>query len=167
MSEARIPMVKTRRAGRVTTSLETLAEAYRKNNAEMDCRYVYDPQHKPELSNVLSRLSQGYAPVKGKDLGAEMMERASLKEEDTVRVADLVLMGIPAAEKRELEKEIAEANQEQIRSIDRNFREAIEGIAVEGRDGSTHRSRAVGRSVIEEKEFEFDYTQRTGEEASE
>jgi hypothetical protein len=155
------PVVRTRSAGRVSETLEKFAELYKKTNPGMDCRYVFDPQNKPELSGKMARLAMGYRPVFFKDLGdgaeLQLLGFAGSADQE-VRVADTVLMGIAASDKREMEQENVDRAMEQTRSIDRNYHSAMD--AVNEKLSEQHRSRPIGRSVIEEREFEFDYEQR-------
>lgn len=167
-----VPRVTARRAGRVTTTLNTLADAYRSANPSMDCRWVYDPVHKPELSGVMGRMAEGYRKVYGKDLtNGEVTEAIGLKPDEPIRVGDSVLMGITRVERSELKSQVDEYARDAVQSIDHKFYAAIEGIKEGGLvDGEAsplsdkHRPKPMGRSIIEEREFEFDYTQKTGEE---
>lgn len=165
MSEkASPPVVRTKAAGRVSDTLERFAEFYKKNNPGFECRWIFDPQHKPELSAKMGRLATGYKTIFFKDLGnAEELQALGMsgKPDDEIRVADVVLMGIPAALKQAAEKENVLRAQEQARSVDRAYHDALN--AANAGLPERHRSRAIGRSVIEEREFEFDIEQREGE----
>lgn len=168
MSETtRRPRVRVRNRGRVTEAMRAISSAYRKASGR-ECRWVYDPIHRPELSGVLPRMADGYLKVHGRDLeDTELLKTLGLKEDDPVRFADSVLMSISTEERNEIKKELQEAADDQIRSIDRKYYEAIDGIGV-GDGGKAldeqHKPRPRGRSVIEEREFAFEYTQKTGGE---
>ncbi len=149
------PVVRARQAGKVSGTLESIAELFRKNNPGRVPRWVYDPKHRPDLSNVLSRLSSGYRKVEIDELGDEAPD---LRSEGEVRVGDLILMSISQEDRLELEKEMARRNEEQKKSVERSFYEAIDSIHVDKQTERT-RARPRGRSVIEEKEFIFNVEQ--------
>ncbi len=153
--------VRTRPAGRVSQTLETLAAAYREANPGRDCRWVYDPKTKPELSNVMSRTAEGYSKVLPSELGNLNMPGLDLEERE-VRVADVILMGVDERLRQELMRDRANLAVEQAKTIDRNYYSAIEAAGA-GLD-DRHKPRPRGRSVIEEREHTYDVEQRTGEE---
>lgn len=171
MSDRVAPRISARKRGRVTNTLEMFATQFKKNNPEKDCRWIYDPISKPELSGVMGRMAQGYRVVYGKDLGDEtMLEVSGLKADEKIRVGDVVLMGVPIAVRDELREDNRMAAAEQLSKIDQDFYQNIQSIDKGGKESadtnleSRHRPRPIGRSVIEEREFEFDIEQRTGEE---
>lgn len=156
------PAVRARKAGRVSDTLEHFAEVYRKENPQMDCRYVYDPEHKKDLSNVMARMAEGYRKVKVLDLGEGFnAEDLGMGDSDDIRVGDLVLMGIGKEEREALLAEKERLAKEQRELIDSQFQGAM-ASANEGLS-QKHRARPIGSSMIEEREFSFDYTQKESE----
>ena len=152
--------------GRISKSLEFLAKTYEaRSEKTKETRWVYSPLHKPELSNVIGRRMDGWKPITGKDL-PEAMELLGIGEDDLVRHGDVVLMWIDPKKRAELRKEIDEKTREQASSIKREHYDKTPEISAGGAKMSDeHRVRPKGDAVIEEKEFEFDYTQREeGEE---
>jgi hypothetical protein len=153
--------VKAAPAGRISMTLESIAAAFKGANSGTDCRWVYDPHTKPELSNVTSRQADGYVIVRAKDLGPDIPH--GMEPDQPIRVADTVLMAIPEKAKMLLEKERSDSAKDAIQSIDRTYYQAIEEMEIPGAE-SKHRPSPIGRTVIEEREFQYDVEQRTGEE---
>lgn len=145
----------------MSNALESLGRAYKEANPGRDCRWVYDPQSKPELSSVTSRQAEGYVLVYPPNLGTGPIPR--MKEDEPVRVADLVLMGISEKARRELEQDRADLATEAIAMVDRRYYQAIEEMSIPNAQ-ERHRPKPIGRSVIETKTFEYDIEQRSGEE---
>lgn len=154
-----IPRVVTRHAGRINHLLESLGDSYKKTHPDMDCRWVYHPEHKRELSNVIGRKASGYRKVMRSDLPEEMQEL--IENESEVRVGDVILMKISREVRDEMRKELAERAQDQAKSVDRKFRESLE-LAEKGPDGTVHQATPRGSAKIEEKEFEYDIEQKGG-----
>ena len=157
----RVPSVRTRHPGKVNRILEGIAQMFKGNNPTMDCRWVYHPEHKKELSNVIARKYEGYQHVEMSDLGEDA---ADLVDGDEVRVGDVVLMKISLIERGELFDELNTRAREQSESVEGNFYEDQKGVHVTGPDGQTHEARARGHTRIEEREFTIDREQRTSEE---
>lgn len=159
----RIPKTRVQSAGRISATLEGIADAFRRTHPQLEPRWIYDPKHKPELSGTMSRLAMGYSFVTwGQFDSAGLARPPEAKDDESVRVADSVLMAVPVEIKRELERENAERAAEELRRVDRQYYEAIEGLGQKLDD--RHKPRPRGTAVIEEREYEFDYTQREGGE---
>lgn len=156
----KVPRVRTRHPGKVNRILEGLAQMFKDHNGEWDCRWVYHPEHKKELSNVIARKSEGYQHVALTDLGDDITD---FIDGDEVRVGDVVLMKISRVEREELKEELAERAQEQSNSIDSGFYEEVEGVETRSKSGEVHRARPRGRTVIEERDLEIDQEQRSSE----
>ena len=156
--EPRVPEVTVASKGRVGQMLDSLADMYKKENPGRGCRWVYSPLHKPELSHVLGRMAQGYQSVLVTELGNAI---PGMKEEEEVRISDLVLMSIPAAIQKQIQAELNERAAEQARAVDRAFYEEQDKVEAEAPGGEVHRSPARGRAVIEERTLEYDEEQRT------
>lgn len=156
----RIPRVRTRTPGKVNRILEGIAQMFKDENTTMDCRWVYHPEHKRELSNVIARRSEGYQHVRIADLGEDASD---FLDADEVRVGDVVLMKISRMEREELLQELAERAKEQSDSVEGNFYEDQKGVHVTGADGAVHEAKARGHSRIEERELVVDQEQRTSE----
>lgn len=151
------PRVATRQRGAVTTSLESIAAAFLANNPGHACRWVFDPQTRPELSNVTGRSAVGYRKVYPQDLGPDAPDY--LEEGKPVRISDLILMRVPETRKRELEQERADYAAEALKSIDRAYYDSIEAIDVRKEE---HRPSAIGRTSIQFQDHTYEVEQRTG-----
>lgn len=154
------PVVRVRSRGQISGTLERFAAMYEQRYPEKATRYVYDPSHKPELSGVMGRQAMGYEVVTWGEIGIVGDDRR--KEEDPVRVGDLVLMGVDKEIKEKLRAERRQWAKDQTESVQRKFYEEIEKEA-ESKTPGHHRSpvaRPLGRAVIEERDFEYDIQQR-------
>jgi len=152
------PVVRVRSVGQVTSTLEKYAALYRVGHPDRDVRYVYDPTHKPELSAVLERASDGYEMV---TLGEIGMASISDDENKPVRVGDLVLMSIDKETLSELKQIEADRATEQRMSVSRAYRDAIEAAASESQKSGTRSPiRSVGKVSIDLKEKEYEFEQR-------
>lgn len=156
----KVPFVRTKNPGKVNRILEGIAKMFNDRHPDMDSRWVYHPEHKRELSNVIARRSEGYQHVRIADLGEEA---ADLLDGDEVRVGDVVLMKISRIEREELFEELAERAKDQASSVETSFYEGTAENQVTGPDGTVHEARPRGHAKIEEKEFSFDVEQRTSE----
>lgn len=157
-----VPVVRARNRGQITTTLEMYSTAYKSQFPDRTTRYVYDPEHKPELSGVMGRKAMGYRLVKYHELG---MDVEGMNPEATVRVADLVLMSIERARAKEL---VAENNlhaREALGAVQRKFYEDTEqlGEATKSKESSRPGTRPIGSTSITEKSFEYDIEQRGGD----
>lgn len=134
--------------------MRQLADLYLENSEGKDVRWVYSPQHKPDLSNVLSRQADGYRLVKVEDLGEDLEHIVpGLEPDEPVRVGDVVLMSIAADVRQGIFAELqARAVAERDR-VEENFYAAIEEIEA---SKDEYQPRARGRSVIEEVEREVE-----------
>lgn len=152
--------VRVRNRGQVTSTLERYGAAYRERYPERDCRYVYDPQHKQELSGVISRQADGYEIVTMGEIGLGGPE----KEGQTVRVGDLVLMSIDKEARQELIEAREQLSRDQLETVQRSFYDAQEALATEAmKEGmSKPPMKPMGSVLISEKQFEYDIDQRTG-----
>jgi uncharacterized protein YbjT (DUF2867 family) len=156
----KVPLVRTRNPGKVNRILEGIAQMFKDQNPGMACRWVYHPEHKRELSNVIARRSEGYQHVRVDDLGEDA---ADLLDGDEVRVGDVVLMKISRVEREELVEELAERAHDQASSVEVSFYEGAGENQVTGPDGTVHEARPRGHATIEEKDYIFDVEQRTSE----
>jgi len=150
----RVPRVSSRSRGKVSQTLELLGEMYLERHPDRDIRWVYHPEHRPDLSNVITRRAYGYEEVYVRELGESVL---GLKDADVVRVGDVVMMSCPAEVKKELREEIAERAREQASSVERGYYEAIDEI----KKPSGAEMRARGKAAIEEREVAYDIEQRT------
>ena len=157
-----VPVVRARNRGQVTTVLERYAAAYRSQFPDRVARYVYDPEHKHELSKVLSRQADGYRLVKFHELGLSLED---VNPESTVRVADLVLMSIERENAKLLVAENEQRARDSLTQIQRKFYEDTEqlGDAAKGRDGARPGTRPIGSASITVKSHEYDIEQRGGD----
>jgi hypothetical protein len=125
----------------------------------MDCRFVYDPPTRKELSNVSGRLADGYRVVRVKDLGSEAPPGMNDPEE-IVRVSDVILMCVSKQERLEMQQEKVDLAQDQMKQVDRKFHDALKSMEVEGAKTERHRPRPVGRASITEVDYEYERLQR-------
>lgn len=142
--------------GRMNRRLKQISDLYIARNPSMGTRWVYSPEHKPDLSNVLSRQADGYKLVYNKDLGDEFVASIpGVKAEEPVRIGDVVLMAIAAVVQKAFQKELDERATADRDRVQSEFYGKIEDMEVKGmRD--EYRARPRGRSVIEEVEREVD-----------
>ena len=154
---ARIPLISTSNSGRINTMMDTLGAMYNNQNPGMTCRWVYSPEHRSDLSNVLTRRAQGYIPVELKDMGEDIP--GFTKPDEAIRVGDVILMGISEEISKLIKAEIAERAQLQVGAVESGFYESTDSIS-DGHGGE-HRARPRGRSVIEERDLVVNREQRT------
>lgn len=157
----RIPHIRMKAAGKVDRTLEGIASLFRGNNPGMTCRWVYHPEHKGELSNILSRRAEGYSMVGTDELGADA--KGLLLSDDEVRVADVVLMKISIVEQKELRDELAAMALDQTRSVNEKFHEAVSETVAGGVD-TEHHGQPRGKVTIQERTHEYDFDQRSSGE---
>jgi hypothetical protein len=154
--EAPTTTVKGQSGGRMNRRLKMLSDMYIERHPGKATRWVYSPEHKPDLSNVLSRQADGYELVFNKDLGDDFTTSLpGLKKEDPVRIGDVVLMAIAAEVKAAFQRELDERATADRDRVQQEFYGKIEDMEVPGmRD--EHRARPRGRSLIEEVERDVD-----------
>lgn len=154
------PRVRVRNRGVVSGSLDGFAERYREQFPDRDCRWAYDPTHKPELSTLMAREADGYRLVRWEELAMD-----GKKEGEAVRVADLVLVSISKKEKMEIVAGKIALAREQRERVQREFYEAQDqqGAANKPAHHSRNPMKAMGSVSIIEKEHEYDVEQRGGE----
>jgi hypothetical protein len=156
------PFVRVRSAGRVSGLLETLAQAYENANSGFSCRWVYSPEHRPELSNVIARKSQGYRNVLISELDSEIASDIAGTDTEIVRIGDAVLMAIPTEVRRELENEVSEASKAQMLSVEKSYYDEVDSAFVRDK-GRAHRLKARGKVQIQEEDYEYDIQQKGAE----
>lgn len=161
--EKKTPSIRVKARGRISGLMDQLGEAYRERHPDRDCRWVYAPTHKPELSNVLSRRAQGYQEVCIVDLPEAEGMMAGLSPDDVVRVADTVLMSIEAELREIFKKELHSDAVEQGERVEKKYYEQLLAAEEEAGTGAKYSATPRGRVHIEEKELEYEYEQRQGE----
>lgn len=154
----RIPLVRTKKRGRVGSMLEHLANSFKSQNPGWACRWIYHPQHKPDLSSVIMRQAEGYEGVLVGELGVEL---PGLKKSDMVRVGDVVMMKIPEAIAVEDRKELAERAKEQRDMLKKEYYSQTEGISTPAADGGVHKVNPRGDLRLEDRVIEVEREQRT------
>lgn len=162
-AETKVP-ISVRARGRVSGILDLIGDMYREAYPDRDCRWVYAPTHKPELSNVLGRKASGYVEVRVKEIPKLGDFLPGSSPDDVVRVADLVLMSIEAELRNIFKEELHQAAIEQGKRVERSYYERIDAESQEG-GGRTHKASAKGSLNIEEREYEYDIEQRTSEDS--
>jgi len=161
---AKSPSINVRARGRINAVLDQLGQLYKEKYPDRDCRWVYAPTHKPELSNVLGRRAQGYVEVKLGELEDAGDLMPGLGPDDVVRVADVVLMSIEAEVRDMFKEDLHEAAKEQGERVGRKYYEALMEEEAMGPGGTRHVAVGRGQASIEEREFEYEIEQRTSEE---
>lgn len=152
-----VPRVRTQTfGGPVQDMMLRFAERFRQLHPDAEVSFVYDPTHKPQLSKLSKRQSQGYRIVRGEEL--ELQDH-QLEEGKPVRVGDLVMMTVPAGLKDALDLEKAEIAAEELKRPKNEYYESIEGIEVPRPGGGTERAKPVGDAKAEWVEREFDINQ--------
>lgn len=157
--ERKAPKVATRKKGRINQALDGFAEQYEKQNPGRSAQWVYSPAHNPELSNIMSRRSQGYRPVDASELGSDSTYQ---DDEGEVRVGDLLLMSIADEEREEILQEKRERAEDQIQSVEADYYDNITSLG--NNDHGRPRMSPAGRSVIEKRDHEYEYHQREEED---
>lgn len=148
------PSARVRGQGKVNRKLKTLADAFLKNHEGMDVRFVYHPQHKPDLSNVISRQADGYRLVKMEELGEDIVAvLPGVTGEDLVRVGDVVMMAIDADVRAAIQADNDRRAADELSRVEQEFHHNISEIPVAQQE---HQMRPRGRSLIEEVEREVD-----------
>lgn len=158
--EPKAPRVRVRNRGVVSGSLDGFAERYREQFPDRDCRWAYDPGHKPELSTLMAREADGYRLVRWEELGLD-----GKKEGESVRVADLVMVSISKREKMAIVADKMAAAREQRERVQREFYEEQEKQASANKPDHHARNpiKPMGSVSIIEKEHQYDVEQRGGE----
>ena len=154
--------------GRMNRRLKMLSDMYLQNHQGKSTRWVYSPEHKPDLSNVVSRQADGYALVYNKDLGAEFLKSLpGMKPEEPVRIGDVVLMSIAAEVQKAFQRELDERAKGELERVEQEFHQKISDMEVPGgKMREEYRARPRGRSVIEEVEREVSVDPTLREEES-
>lgn len=151
------PHTRVRSGGKVGRRLKMLADMYIKGHPDKDVRFVYSPEHKPELSNVTSRHIDGYRMCYVKDLGDDVAEMLpGMKPEDPVRVGDVVMMGIAATIRREIQEELDQAAADEMGRVQEEFYEAIDEVALKSGMRDEYKARPRGTTKTEHVEREVD-----------
>lgn len=152
------PVVKTRSAGRISSTLDHFASKYLERYPDRDVRYVFHPEGKEHLSGVTGRHMQGYHTATLGELGAAS---TSDEEEKPIRVGDVILMWIGKEERQAIKDDLRQRAIDQKLAVDRQYRDALDQAADEA-DSNHGRPplRAIGRAAIEEKEHEYEISQR-------
>lgn len=146
------PVTRVKSSGRINRRLEALQELFERSNPGRSVRWVYDPTHKPDLSNVLNRTIDGFEMVYVKDLGEGAVQSLpGLKKEEPVRVGDTVMMSIAEAERKEMRADLDRAAADEMTRVDQEFQHSIEEITAT-KGGKTYSPRPLGTSVTEEME---------------
>lgn len=162
--EAKIPSITVRERGKIGRTLERLGLLFEANNPGEKVRWVYDPQHKPQHSNILERQLDGYRIVEGKELSDDGIISQHFKEESQVRVGDLVLMAISNQGKLDRMKELVNRAHEQRRMVERSYYDEIQKMETRGSGGKVHRASPQGKVSIQTAEADLNHDQGTVQE---
>ena len=158
--KAKAPLTRVRSGGKVGQRLKMLADMYLRTRPEEDVRFVYSPEHKPELSNVTSRHIDGYRMVYVKDLGVDVDEMLpGMKPDDPVRVGDVVMMAIAASIRQEIQAGLDDSAAEEMDRVQEEFYSAVEEIELKKGMRSEYRARPRGVSITEHVEREVEGTE--------
>lgn len=115
---------------------------------------VYDPKHKPDLSNVLSRQVDGYSLVLVKELGEEHA-LPGLGPDEPVRIGDTVMMSIAEDDRAIIQEQLERSAEDEYTRVEQEFQHSVEEITHK-KGGKTYSPRPMGRSVTEGVEAEVE-----------
>lgn len=146
------PRARVKSAGKVSRRLDSFAKLFKENNPGQDCRWVFDPAHKPDMSNVYGRQADGYAVVSPDQLGPDFRETSSDKKGVVVRVGDVILMSIAEDIRTGYQKEQDDLAADELSRVNHEFHESIDEVNKNVRP--EHRLRPRGSSVTEAVERE-------------
>jgi hypothetical protein len=155
--KAKAPTTRVRSGGKVGRRLKLLADLYIEGHPGQGVRFVYSPEHKPELSNVTSRHIDGYRLCYVKDLGGDAAEMLpGMKPEDIVRVGDVVMMAIAEDIRDEMREDLDRATAEEMGRVQEEFYDAVDEIKLRSGMRDEYKARPRGSSVTEAVEREVD-----------
>lgn len=155
--KAAAPMTRVRSGGKVGRRLKLLADMYIAKHPNQAVRFVYSPEHKPELSNITSRHIDGYRVCYVKDLGDDVGEMLpGMKPEDSVRVGDVVMMAIAADIRQEMQADLDQATADEMGRVQEEFYDAVEEMELKKGMRPEYKARPRGVSVTEAVEREVD-----------
>ncbi len=153
--KAGAPHIRVRSGGKVGRRLKLLAEMYIERHPNEGVRFVYSPEHKPELSNVTSRHIDGYRLCYVKDLGDDVGEMLpGMKPEDIIRVGDVVMMAVAEAIRDEMRKDLDQATEDEMGRVQEEFYDAVEDMKLKDGMRSQYQPRPRGVSITEAVERE-------------
>lgn len=153
--KARAPHTRVRSGGKVGKRLKLLADMYIEGHPEMGVRFVYSPEHKPELSNVTSRHIDGYRTCYVKDLGGDAGEMLpGMKPEDPVRVGDVVMMAVAEAIRQEMRDDLDALNAEEMDRVQEEFYDAVDEMKLKSGMRDEYKPRPRGTTKTEHVERE-------------
>ena len=152
------PKVTSSSRGKISATLEGVADEYKRLYPDLEVRWVFHSARKPELSNVISRMAEGYSMVDPKDFKGYPIE-PFIDEKDSVRLADVVLMKIPAGQRKVNRIERQRLADSQLSQVKEGFHDAMSQVSA-GRHQATPR----GGIKLEEKDHDLNYTQPDSKE---
>lgn len=151
------PRVSVSPRGKIGQTLEAVADEFRSRHPDQEVRWVFHSARKPELSNVMSRLAEGYTMVEPSDLEGYPID-SFVDERSHLRVADVVLMKIPSGQRKvnlEARQRLADA---QVDIVKEGFQ-----VAMESAQAGQHSAAARGSLKVESRDHNLDYTQPSKE----
>ncbi len=154
--KAKAPHTRVKSRGKVSQRLEILANMYLETRPKEAVRWVFSPEHKPDLSNVVNRQIDGYRLTYVRDLGDKdtVAFLPGMKPSDLVRVGDVVMMAIDAAIQQEIREDLDGAAAEERTRVEQEFYHAVDEMQTDGPMREEYRAKARGRSHTEEVEVE-------------
>lgn len=160
--QKKAPVVRARNRGQITSTLERYSDAYRAAHPDRAVRYVYSPEHRPELSGVIGREAVGFKLVTYEELGITF---EGMDPKAVVRVADLVLMSIEADKAAEQRVENRQHALEALKTTQQDFYEKTEQLGESTRSRTSGRPgiRPIGSSDLAIKTHEYEIEQRGGD----
>ena len=151
--EVYAPKVTVTSRGKISATLEGIAEEFKKLYPDQDCRWVFHSARKPELSNVISRMAEGYSMIEPKEFKGYPVD-PFIDEKGQIRVADVILMKIPTGQRTANAQERQRLADSQLSQVKDGFQHAM-ASAREGRHGSESR----GGLKFEERDHDLNYEQ--------
>lgn len=156
--EVYAPKVTVTSRGKISATLEGIADEYKRLYPDQEVRWVFNSVRKPELSNVISRMAEGYSMIAPKEFKGYPVE-PFIDEKGQVRVADVVLMKIPRGQRKANAQERQRLADQQLHQAKDGFKHAMAGVR-EGRHGSEAR----GGLKLEERDHDLTYDQPDSKE---
>lgn len=151
------PRVSVSSRGKIGATLENIANELKSRQPDQEVRWVFHSARKPELSNIVSRMAEGYTIVERSEFDGYPID-AFVDEKGHIRVADTVLMKIPAGQLAvnvEARQRLADA---QIDMVKEGFQ-----VAMETARAGQHKAAARGAVKLESRDHNLDYVQPSKE----
>ena len=152
------PKVNVSSSGRVSAILEGIADEFKRQHTDQAVRWVFHSARKPELSNVVSRMSEGYSLIEPKEFQGYPID-PYVDEKGMIRLGDVILMKIPSGQRQANKVERQRMADQQLSSVKDGFKSSMATV----REGE-HTATARGGLKLEERDHDLSYEQPSKEE---